>query len=167
MRSGASRPVALGGMMAALAVVIMALGGVIPIATFVSPMACMLLLRFVLTMCPRRIGWAWYGAVALLGLLLGPDKEAAAIFAALGYYPILKPRLDRMKYGVVLKFLLFNTVILLLYGLMICLLGVAQIVADYAELGLIGGGVMLILGNVTFFLLDDLLGRKPKRKFKL
>ena len=167
MRSGASRPVALGGMMAALAVVIMALGGVIPIATFVSPMACMLLLRFVLTMCPRRIGWAWYGAVALLGLLLGPDKEAAAIFAALGYYPILKPRLDRMKYGVVLKFLLFNTVILLLYGLMICLLGVAQIVADYAELGLIGGGVMLLLGNVTFFLLDDLLGRKPKRKFKL
>ena len=154
-------------MMAALAVVIMALGGVIPIATFVSPMACMLLLRFVLTMCPRRIGWAWYGAVALLGLLLSPDKEAAAIFAALGYYPILKPRLDRMKYGVVLKFLLFNTVILLLYGLMICLLGVAQIVADYAELGLIGGGVMLVLGNVTFFLLDDLLARKPKRKFKL
>ena len=167
MRSGASRPVALGGMMAALAVVIMALGGVIPIATFVSPMACMLLLRFVLTMCPRRIGWAWYGAVALLGLLLSPDKEAAAIFAALGYYPILKPRLDRMKYGIVLKFLLFNTVILLLYGLMICLLGVAQIVADYAELGLIGGGVMLVLGNVTFFLLDDLLARKPKRKFKL
>ena len=166
MRSGASRHIALGGMMAALAVVIMALGGMIPIATFVCPMLCMLLLRFVLTICPRRIGWAWYGAVALLSLLVGPDKEAAAIFVALGYYPILKPRLDRMKWGMVLKFLLFNTVILLMYGVLIYVMGLAQIAAEFAEMGIIMAAVTLVLGNVTFYLLDDLLGRKPKRKFK-
>ena len=153
-------------MMAALAVVLMALGGLIPIATFVCPMLCMLLLRFVLTICPSRIGWAWYGAVAILGLLLGPDKEAAAVFAALGYYPILKPRLDKMKFGIVLKFLLFNTVILLMYGVLIYVLGLGQIAAEFAEMGVIMAAVTLALGNVTFFLLDDLLGRKPKRKFK-
>ena len=157
---------ALGGMMAALAVVIMSLGGLIPIATFVCPMLCMLLLRFVLTMCPKRIGWAWYGAVAILGMLMSPDKEAAAVFVALGYYPILKPRLDKMKYGVVLKFLLFNVVILLMYAVLIYVMGLAQIAAEFAEMGLIMAAVTLVLGNVAFFLLDDLLGRKPKRKFK-
>ena len=153
-------------MMAALAVVIMSLGGLIPIATFVCPMLCMLLLRFVLTLCPRRIGWAWYGAVAILGMLMSPDKEAAAVFVALGYYPILKPRLDKMKYGVVLKFLLFNVVILLMYGVLIYVMGLAQIAAEFAEMGIIMAAVTLVLGNVAFFLLDDLLGRKPKRKFK-
>ena len=152
--------------MAALAVVIMSLGGLIPIATFVCPMLCMLLLRFVLTLCPRRIGWAWYGAVAILGMLMSPDKEAAAVFVALGYYPILKPRLDKMKYGVVLKFLLFNVVILLMYGVLIYVMGLAQIAAEFAEMGIIMAAVTLVLGNVTFYLLDDLLGRKPKRKFK-
>ena len=153
-------------MMAALAVVIMSLGGLIPIATFVCPMLCMLLLRFVLTLCPRRIGWAWYGAVAILGMLMSPDKEAAAVFVALGYYPILKPRLDKMKYGVVLKFLLFNVVILLMYAVLIYVMGLAQIAAEFAEMGIIMAAVTLVLGNVAFFLLDDLLGRKPKRKFK-
>ena len=152
--------------MAALAVVIMSLGGLIPIATFVCPMLCMLLLRFVLTLCPRRIGWAWYGAVAILGMLMSPDKEAAAVFVALGYYPILKPRLDKMKYGVVLKFLLFNVVILLMYAVLIYVMGLAQIAAEFAEMGIIMAAVTLVLGNVTFYLLDDLLGRKPKRKFK-
>ena len=166
MRSGASRLIALGGMMAALAVVIMSLGGLIPIATFVCPMLCMLLLRFVLTLCPQRIGWAWYGAVAILGMLMSPDKEVAAVFAALGYYPILKPRLDKMKYGVVLKFLWFNVVILLMYGVLIYVMGLAQIAAEFAEMGIIMAAVTLVLGNVAFFLMDDLLGRKPKRKFK-
>ena len=152
--------------MAALAVVFMALGGMIPIATFVCPMMCMLLLRFVLSACGKRIAWAWYGAVALLGVLLGPDKEAAILFVALGYYPILKPRLDRMKGGLVLKILLFNGVVLALYGIVLHLLGMTEILAEYAEMGMIMTAVTLVLGNVTFFLLDDLLGRPLKEKFR-
>ena len=45
----------------------------------------------VLKTCGVRIAWAWYGAVAILSLLLAPDKEAAAVFAFLGYYPIVTP----------------------------------------------------------------------------
>ena len=153
-------------MMAALAVVFMALGGMIPIATFVCPMMCMLLLRFVLSVCGKRIAWAWYGAVAILSMLLGPDKEAAILFVVLGYYPILKPRLDGMKSGLILKILLFNGVILLLYGMILHLLGMTEILAEYAEMGMIMTAVMLVLGNVTFFLMDDMLGRKLKAKFR-
>ena len=150
--------------MAAVAVVIMSLGGLIPVATFVCPMLCMLLLAFVNRMCGSRIGWAWYGAVAILSLLLGPDKEAAAVFVALGYYPILKPRLDRMKLGVLLKLVLFNAVILLMYWMLIHLFGMAQIAAEYQQMGIIMTVILLLLGNVTFFLLDQVLTRFGKFK---
>lgn len=164
MRKTNARVIALGGMMAALAVVIMCLGGLIPVATYVCPMLCMLLLQFVLKMCGGRIGCAWYGAVAMLGLLMGPDKEAAAVFAALGYYPILKPRLDRLRFGRLLKLVLFNVVILAMYWLLIHLFGMDQIASEYAELGAVMTAVMLLLGNVTFFMLDLVLGRRIAKR---
>ena len=164
MRNTAARDMALGGMMAALAEVIMALGGMIPLNTFLCPIWCMMLLRFVLTICGRRVAWAWYGTVTILSLLLGPDKEAAAIFAVLGYYPILKPRLDRMKLGLVLKLALFNIVILAMYWVLIRVLGMDQIASDYAEMGMVMTVIMLILGNVTFWLLDIVLGKPMRRK---
>ena len=97
MRKTPAAKISLGGMLAALAVVIMNLVGLIPVATFVCPMLCMMVLTLVVRFCGRRIGWAWYGAVSILSVLLGPDKEAAAVFVFLGYYPIVKPRLDRRK----------------------------------------------------------------------
>ena len=159
-----ARMMAFGGMMAALALVIMNLGGLIPIATFVCPMLCMMILAFVVKMCGSRIGWAWYGVVAILSFLMAPDKEAAAVFAFLGFYPIVKPRLDPMKATVLLKLLLFNTAILLMYGILIHLFGMAQIAAEYQELGSIMTAVMLIMGNVIFFLLDKVLTRFSKIK---
>ena len=164
MRSTAAKDVALGGMMAALAVVIMALGGAIPLNTFLCPILCMMLLRFVLHSCGKRIAWAWYGAVSILSLMLGPDKEAAAIFLALGYYPILKPRLDRIPGGMVLKLALFNAVILTMYWVLIRILGLQQIARDYAEMGKVMTIVMVILGNVTFWLLDVVLGKPMKKR---
>lgn len=162
MRRFEARGIALGGMMAALAVVVMSLGGLIPVATFVCPMLCMLLLAFVSRMCGRRIGWAWYGAVAVLSLLLGPDKEAAAVFLFLGFYPLLKPRLETLRLCWLWKGLLFNTAILLMYWLLIHLFGMAQIAAEYQELGTVMTAIMLGLGNVTFFLLDRVLTRFGK-----
>ena len=150
--------------MAALAVVIMSLGGLIPVATFVCPVLCMMILAFVVKMCGQRIGWAWYGAVSILSMLLGPDKEAAAVFLFLGFYPIVKDKLDRMKLGLVLKLLLFNGAILIMYTLLIYLFGMAQIAAEYQEMGMVMTVVMLMLGNVTFFLLDKTLTRFSKIK---
>ena len=152
-------------MMAALAVVIMALGGAIPLNTFLCPILCMMLLRFVLQNSGKRMAWAWYGAVSILSLLLGPDKEAAAIFLALGYYPILKPRLDRIPGGFLVKLVLFNIVILILYWTLIRILGLEQVTEAYAEMGHMLNAVMVVLGNITFWLLDIVLG-KPMRKRK-
>ena len=159
-----SRVIAFGGMMAALALVIMNLGGLIPVATFVCPTLCMMILSFVTKMCGARIGWAWYGAVAILSVLMSPDKEAAAVFVFLGFYPIVKPRMDAIRFGLVLKAIFFNCLILSMYALLIHLFGMDGIRAEYQELGAIMTVVMLILGNVTFYLLDRVLTRFSKIK---
>ena len=153
---------ALGGLLAALAVVIMGMGTLIPVATYVCPMLCTLVLQLVLKICGKRIAWAWYGAVSLLYLLMAPDKEAAAIFLALGFYPIVKPGLDRRKGKWLLKGLFFNGMILLTYWVLLHLFGMAQLVSEFTEMGTLLAAVMLLLGNVTFFLLDRLLETKFK-----
>ena len=150
--------IALGGVLAALAVVVMSLGGLIPIATYVCPMVCCILLAIVVKNCGTRIAWAWYGAVAVLGLLLGPDKEAAAVFCFIGYYPILKPRIDRFPVRWLWKMLLFNVSILSMYWILMNLMGMKQLSGDFAEFGKIGVVIMLFMGNVIFFMLDKLLG---------
>lgn len=162
MKNTNARTIAIGGVFAAMAVVVMCMGGMIPVATFVCPMLCMLLLKLVLNICGRRIAWAWYGCVAALALLLGPDKEAAATFLFLGYYPILKPKLDTLPVSWLWKALLFNAAIALMYLALLRLMGMEQIAMEYAALGKALTALMLVLGNVTFFLLDMVLGRKRK-----
>lgn len=161
----ASRIIALGGMLAAVALIILCLGGMIPLSTYVCPMLCCVLQFLVLKLCGGRIAWAWYGVVALLGLLLGPDKEAAAVFVLLGYYPIVKPALERSKLSWLWKVLLFNGAIALLYGAVIHLLGLSAVTQEFTQLGAIGLVVLLLLGNLTFILLDRVLSRFG-RKFR-
>ena len=158
--------IALGGILAALAVVILCMGTMIPVATFVCPMLCMLVLKLICRLFGNRIGWAWYGCVALLAMLLGPDKEAAAIFLFLGYYPIVKPWLDGRKLAFLWKLLLFNVSIFALYGLLIYVLGLDGVVEDFKAAGLVLTVITLLLGNICLFLLDMLLGIMAKRKKK-
>lgn len=159
-----ARVIALGGVLAALAVVVMSLGTLIPVATYVCPMLCAVLLQLVLKNCGRRIAWAWYGSVTILSFLLAPDKEAAAVFFSIGYYPIVKPWLDKQKGKWLLKGLLFNSVIFAMYWMLMHLFGMADLAAEFAEMGTILTFIMLLLGNVVFFLLDKLLGMRSKGK---
>lgn len=156
--------VALGGMLAALAVVIMCLGGLIPIATYVCPIICTMLLAVMLKLCGKRIAWAWYAAVGILSALFSPDKEAAAVFLFLGYYPILKPFFDGRRFRWLWKGFYFNGSIALLYWLLLHLMGMEQLAEDFRELGLAGLVLMLVMGNLVFFLLDRLLNGRFRRK---
>lgn len=159
MRSNAY-PIALGGMLAAAAVVLMSIGTIIPVATYAAPVLCMVLGQTVLKVCGRRIAWAWYAAVAILSLLLAPDKEAAAVYLSLGYYPVVKPRLDKTRAKWLWKALLFNGSILVLYWMLLKVIGMEQLLSDFEGVGFAMYAVLLILGNVTFFMLDRLLGMK-------
>lgn len=156
--------VALGGVLAALAVVIMCLGTLIPVATYVCPVLCLLMAQMVLRSCGGRIAWGWYGAVAILSLLLAPDKEAALVFTFLGYYPLVKPWLDRRKGKRLWKGLLFNGSVLLIYGLLLKLLGLEEVAEEIRQTSRWLDIATLILGNVTFILIDRLLSGKGIRR---
>ena len=164
MRNTPAKQIAFGGVFAALALVIMNLGSLIPVATYVCPILCMLILAFVTKMCGNRIGWAWYGAVAILSCLMSPDKEAAAVFVFLGFYPILKPRFDRMRFPIIPKLLFFNVLILVMYWLLLKLLGMDQIAAEFAEMGKVLNAVMLVMGNLIFYMTDVALSRFARFK---
>lgn len=164
MKKNVAKMTALGGMMAALAVVLMSLGGMIPLSTYICPMLCIIMLQFVLETCGNRIAWAWYGAVALLCLLFGPDKEAVAVFIFLGNYPMVKQKLDKMLLDRLLKAIYFNASILLMYWLLMNLLGMTELIQEFEELGMFMTIFTLILGNVTFFMLDVVLSRFHLRR---
>ena len=157
MRQSNTRKIALGGMLAAVAVVIMCLGGFLPVATYICPVLCCMTAYLVLLFCGKRIAWAWFWVVAILSLLMGPDKEAAVIFLFLGYYPMLKKRIEKMGLPWLIKFTFFNASTVAAYLVLIHLLGMEQIAQENAQFGVLGLIVLLVLGNITFYLLDRLL----------
>ena len=77
-----SRDLALCGVLCALAVAIMAMGTILPAATYCCPVLASMTLVPVLILCGERLSWAMFAASAILSLLFAPDKEAAAIFLA-------------------------------------------------------------------------------------
>jgi hypothetical protein len=158
MRSNQTKKIALGGMLAAVALVVMCFGGFIPIATYVCPMLCAMTQFVVLRFCGKRIAWTWFCVVSVLSLLLGPDKEAVMVFLAIGYYPLIKDSIEKTKFRILWKFVLFNSAIMVIYSIMIHLLGMQELAQENMELGLFGLAVILLMGNIAFFLLDRLLG---------
>ncbi len=156
--------IALGGMLAALAVVIMAMGGMIPVATYICPMLCSIILSFVQSLCGEKIAWAWYVAVAILSILLSPDKEAAAVFLTLGYYPVVKPSIEKCRFPWIWKLLLFNSATVILYRILLYVIGMEQLLLEMTDLGLWGLLFTLLLGNVCFILLDRVLTMLPQKR---
>ena len=155
-----AKPIALGGILAALALVIMCFVGIIPIATYICPMICLMICAVVLRYCGRRIAWAWYAAVAILSLLMGPDLEAKALFLVLGYYPIIKPFFDKLPIRLLWKLVYFNAVIIATYSALFYTMGIDEVIAEYQELGIIGFGGLLIAINVLFRMVDIVLERR-------
>lgn len=156
--------IAMGGMMAALAIVVMWFGGMLGIGTYAAPVLCVILLQFIRNFCGRRIAWTWFFAVAILSLLLCPDQEAAAVFLFLGYYPLIKERLDRFHLRLVCKLVYFNASIGAMYWLLLKLFGLSELRAEFSELGTVMLVVLLVLGNATFLLLDRLLSMEKFRR---
>lgn len=148
---------ALSGILAALAVVAMSLGGLIPVMTYVTPVFCALLLEAVRILCGEKFAWAWYGTVGVLGFFLSPDREAAALFLFVGCYPIFRPKMERRKFSWLWKGLFFNVSIVIMYWLLLKLTGMDELRQEFQTMGSLMLAVLLFLGNAVFFLLDKLL----------
>ena len=79
-----AKELALGGMFTALGVVLLCLGGVVPLALYACPILASAVLLPVRERCRKQVAWSCYAAIALLGTLLGPDTEASMLFVFLG-----------------------------------------------------------------------------------
>ena len=155
-----SKQMALCGLLTALAVVLMVLAGAMGIGTFVGPVLAMAALLPVLEEYGSKAAAVTYAAAAILGLLLVPEPELAMVYAAFGWYPILRPRLDRLLPSRPLRFLvklaLATAVILLLYGVLLRLLGMT---ADLLGASRLFNLTLLVMGDVIFLLTDRALER--------
>lgn len=161
--NASSRKIAVSGMMVALGAAVMLLGGVIPLATFCCPALAGLVLIPLVFDCGRTHAWSAWGAIGLLGLMLCPDKEAALLFAFLGYYPVLKwdidARIRRAWPRRLAKLLIWNVAIGAMYALIFFVLRLDQIMADYKDATLAMTLLTLLLGNVTLAVYDVALVR--------
>ena len=159
--SASSRQMALGGMMTAVAVVIMCLGSLIPVNTYVCPVLCILITRVVLERCGRRIGWCYYIATAVLSLMLAPDREAALVYAFLGYYPMIRPFFEKLGvFAWYAKLLLFTLAGGASYGMLLVVMGAGAAMSEGWILTL----VTVLLWDALFLLTDRLLGVPLKKR---
>ena len=152
--------VAYCGMAAGLSVVLMLLGGVIPAATYAVPMLCGLLLLPVLLEFDAKAAWTTYFASALIVLMLGFDKEAAFFYIFLGYYPIVKWKLDRIASRpkrMAVKILLFTVALAAMYGLLALLFPVAAFMQEFKEMGALMIAVFALLYIFCMMMYDRLL----------
>lgn len=156
-----SRKAALCGVMAALSVVILCLGGLVPLATFACPMLAMLCILPAICEYGQGTALLLYGAAAILGLLLCPDKEIAFFYAFLGWYPAVRVRLDRIPKisRWLVKCGLFSASMLVMYALLLRLFHLEAVVEEFAEYSLAMTAALLVLGNVIFLVFDQALAR--------
>lgn len=154
--------IALGGVIAALCVVLMFLTALVPVGNLALPCIAGLLLL----MISYEVGLRWalltYVAVAVLSVLFVADKEAAVIFTMfMGYYPILKEFLDKKiknkLMSFVLKLLIFNICAVSGFFLGTYILGIPK--ESFEINGLYLPWVFLLLGEVFFIVYELCLTR--------
>ena len=155
MKGRKSWAMAYCGMAAALCVALMLLGAVVPVLMFIAPAVASLLIATVCMECGMKMALTAYGAVSLLSLLFVPDKEVALVFVfLLGYYPLVKPKLERIRPKLLrgaCKLLLCNGA---MYGLVLLLVPAGSISQELRTTALAVSLATLAMGNVAFLLYD-------------
>ena len=154
---GQAYTVAFCSLMAALGAVLMLTGGLVPVMTYCSPLLAGVLLIPVLR--EHGIKWAWlvWLVTAALSMILSADKEAAFFYLFLGYYPILKLYLDRVKpkpLALLLKLVFFALAVGAMYALIYFVFQLDVGLEELEELGKFAGIVFFVMLVVCMLIYD-------------
>ena len=150
-----AKRVAFCGVMTALCVVILTVGALSGVGNYAGSMLA--------GICLLPVGWEWgrktelvlWISVSLVGAMVIPDPETILLFAGFfGWYLVFRASLDRfpLLLRILLKLLIFN---LTAVGCEILVMRVLAPETEEAWILLL----LLILGNVAFFLYDAVLPR--------
>lgn len=155
-----SRRIAMCGLLAALSVVLLSLGGMIPFAGIACPMLAMLCM--LPTVCEYGAGTSLvqYAASAALGALLCADQEASLLYVFLGWYPALRPKLEGLPKipRILMKTAVFTAALAAMYGVILYLFRLEAVIAEFAEYSAAAIAGLLALGCLSFLLLDRTMG---------
>ena len=148
-RKKRTRRLTVCAMAVALGCVILVLGSLLDVLDLCTAALVALLGVVIKIEYGRGYPWGVYLATALLALLLTPQKSAAAVYAAVGYYPILKAHIERLPRlpAWAVKLAVFNFAITVLALLSVFLLRLPDGLFTLTPW-------LYLLGNVTFVLYD-------------
>jgi len=153
---------ALASILAALAATLLSLGGVVPLATYAAPVLASAALLAAREDCRPSLAWGCWAVSAALGLLLSADKEAALLYAFLGWYPLLKPRFDALRpraLRVGVKLLLCAAVVGAMYALLLWVFRLEAVVEEFAAASPAMLWTTVLLGAAVFLVYDLALTR--------
>lgn len=158
-----TKAVAFGGVLCGLAVGLMFLTNLFPMAEYSLPaIAGALMIAMVIEYGYKKALLCYLGVSALC-LLLVSNKEPAVLFAFFfGYYPILKGKLEGCRNRFVewlLKMLLFNGAVILSYLVLVSVFGLREVLEEFQNFQGWGLPLFLGLGNGVFVLFDFALTR--------
>lgn len=153
-----SYKVSLGGIVSALCLVLMFLTAVFPPLNITLPLFAGMLMTVVAIEVSPSWAWVTYATVAILSFFITPDKEAAIFFTVFfGFYPILKDTLEKIKFKILkwlLKFVVFNIAIVIIYQLTVKLLGTVDLIEEFGFMKQFMLPGLIIMFNGIFILYD-------------
>ncbi|MEM1483636.1 hypothetical protein V6615_02035 [Oscillospiraceae bacterium PP1C4] len=157
-----STQVAIGGLAAALCLLMMFMTGLIPFSSYVFPAMAGIVLIAVSTENGTKTALLVFTVTSILALLIVPDRQSVMLFIMLlGYYPMIKPRLERFPRLVawLFKGLLLNTVVIAFYYVMLYIFGIPDMLEGWGDFGKYTAYVVFGMVNFTFFMYDFLLSQ--------
>ena len=147
---------AIGGIVAALSLVLMISVAIFPFMEYALPAVAGALTIFMVIETDKKWAFGVYCTVAILGLLLVPNKEVAVMYLAFfGYYPIYKALIESKIPAVlcwIIKVLSFAGTMAGSYALMMKFMGIT--IDETEEWGVWAYPILLGMGAVTFIMYD-------------
>ena len=158
MKNRLSFKVSLGGIVTAVCLLLMFMTGIMPLLSYTLPAVAGVLMVVVVIEINRKWAIVNYISVGLLSLLITPDKEAVILFIFfLGYYPILKSFVEKIKSIVlewIVKIVIFNIAIISAYYIIINVVGITDLIDEFTALGEFAVPIMLAGVTVVFVIYD-------------
>jgi len=162
MRNKIAFRVALGGVISSLAVFMMFCSGIFPMLDYTIPTFTGFLM--VIMIVETSASWAFltYISVSFLSLMITPNLQVSLLFVMfMGYYPILKYYLDKLKkrpLAILIKFAVFNAAMISYYLLFQFVFLSEDMLEGLERFGKWAPLVLLGIANAFFILYDKLVG---------
>ncbi|MBR5246366.1 MAG: hypothetical protein IKV25_03215 [Clostridia bacterium] len=161
MRKKISIKVSLGGVIAAISLLLMLVAGVTTSLVYAIPMITGAFLMVLVIEFGARFAALEYIAISIISMLLLGNKEAAIMYVAFfGYYPIIKSFIEKISNKTVtwiVKYLLFNISMVASYFIVSKIFMITF--DDLEDFGKYAMLVLLLIGNILFVLYDIMLTR--------